>query len=123
MASSRRPSSKGRKTKLGEGAGLRPALCLCAERNLSQTCLPSGLTAAFFAPPRQVYEEVLRARKEAAAAASAEAAGGGGGGSGGLPAGLKVQDPSVLQAPGRDGAPVVVMEGGVAVAYSWDGAK
>lgn len=68
----------------------------------------------------QAFEASIAARKEAAAAKDA----GSGGGDGGLPAGLKLEDPSVLLMPGaRDGQTKVVREGGAGVAYAWDAAK
>ena len=70
--------------------------------------------------PPQAYDAGLAAKKEAAAAAKQ----GDGGGGGGLPAGLKLEDPSVLLQPGqRDGQTKVVREGGAGVAYAWDAAK
>ena len=65
----------------------------------------------------------MTAKKEAAEAAKQGGDGGGGGG-GGLPAGLKLEDPSVLLQPGsRDGQTRVVREGGAGVAYAWDASK
>ncbi len=50
--------------------------------------------------------------------------GGDGAGSGGLPDGLKIEDPAVLLAPGgKNGQIVVVKEGDAGVAYSWDAVK
>jgi len=67
------------------------------------------------------YEAGMNARKEAAAGASGNGAGGDGAAAGGLPGGLKIQDPSILQTPGaKDGQTVVVREGGAGVAYSWN---
>ncbi|KAL4433027.1 hypothetical protein ABPG77_006454 [Micractinium sp. CCAP 211/92] len=69
----------------------------------------------------QAFEASIAAKKEAAAAAKD---GGSGGGGGGLPAGLKLEDPSVLLMPGaRDGQTKVVREGGAGVAYAWDASK
>lgn len=71
--------------------------------------------------PLQAYDAGLAAKKEAAAAAKQ---GDGSGGGGGLPAGLKLEDPSVLLQPGqRDGQTKVVREGGAGVAYAWDATK
>ncbi|KAL4428166.1 hypothetical protein ABPG75_002255 [Micractinium tetrahymenae] len=71
----------------------------------------------------QAFEAGINAKKEAAAAAKDGGSGGGTSG-GGLPAGLKLEDPSVLLMPGaRDGQTKVVREGGTGVAYAWDAAK
>lgn len=66
----------------------------------------------------QAYEEAMAAKHEAAQQAQQASAGGG------LPAGLKLEDPSVLLMPGaRDGQTKVVQEGSAGVAYAWDAAK
>ena len=66
----------------------------------------------------QAYADELAAKKEAAAAAKQ------GGGGGGLPAGVKLEDPSALEQPGTSHGKIkVVREGGTAMAYSWDAAK
>ena len=69
----------------------------------------------------QAYAAALAAKKAEAAASKDD---GGGGGGGGLPAGLKLEDASVLLMPGtRDGQTKVVREGGAGVAYAWDASK
>ncbi|KAK9806981.1 hypothetical protein WJX72_009418 [[Myrmecia] bisecta] len=66
------------------------------------------------AEARQAYEASLEAKK----------AGGVEGSGGALPAGLTLEDASVLTQPGtRDGQTKVVREGGAGVAYSWDAAR
>lgn len=71
---------------------------------------------------RRAPQEVAAALEAAMAARKAPAKGNDAGGA--LPAGLTLEDPSVLQAPGaRDGQTKIVSEGGGAVAYSWDAAK
>lgn len=85
------------------------------------TLFPRGPTPRHPAPPPQAFEAGIAAKKEAAAASKE---GEGGDGSGGLPAGLKLEDPSVLLMPGAlDGQTRVVREGGAGVAYAWDAAK
>ncbi|PSC75649.1 phospholipase A-2-activating [Micractinium conductrix] len=69
----------------------------------------------------EAYAAALAAKKAEAAASKDD---GGGGGGGGLPAGLKLEDASVLLMPGtRDGQTKVVREGGAGVAYAWDASK
>lgn len=81
----------------------------------------ASCTTAASTTHRQAYEAAIAAKK-AEAAATQQASGEGGGG--GLPAGLKLEDPSVLLQPGtRDGQTRVVREGGAGVAYAWDASK
>ncbi len=84
---------------------------------LPTTHIPLVLTN----PLTQAYEAALIAKAEAAAAAAASTAGGSTGeGGGALPAGLRLEDPSVLVNPGqRDGEVKVVREDGAGVAYQW----
>ena len=57
------------------------------------------------------------------ASSQAACAAGGSQQGGGLPAGLRMEDASVLGQPGRrDGEVKVVREGGAGIAYSWDAA-
>ena len=100
---------------------MRTGCCARSQQLLAgELPLPSALVPPC-PPSPQAYEAAITARKEAAAAGKE---GGGGGGGGGLPAGLKLEDPSVLLAPGaRDGQTKVVREGGAGVAYAWDASK
>mmetsp|Transcript_2177 Transcript_2177/g.5525 ORF Transcript_2177/g.5525 Transcript_2177/m.5525 type:complete len:870 (-) Transcript_2177:299-2908(-) len=79
------------------------------------------------------YARALQTVKEERAAAKAQegaggggaaggAGGGGGGGMGGLPPGIKVEEPSALMAPGaKDGAYKFIREAtGAVTAYAWD---
>ena len=92
---------------------------------LAQPCLagpgPSACRLLSCASCPQAYDAALAAKKEAAAAAKQESGGGGGGG---LPAGLKLEDPSVLLQPGaRDGQQKYIREGGTCWVYAWDAAR
>jgi hypothetical protein len=61
----------------------------------------------------QAYESAVAARESAS-----------GGGEGGLPSGLKMEEPSALLQPGRrDGQTIIVSEAGTAMAYSWSAAR
>lgn len=80
-----------------------------------------GITRVWTIDPARADPEAIEAFSASLAAKQAEITAAQAKAQGGAPAGLKLEDPSVIQRPGnRDGETKVVRENGVGVAYSWD---